>query len=143
MWKDKDLERFFCLSDDNRRRFLRQLYQDIEWLQTQNMMDYRSAHSPHARASRASPMRGGSISNAIAASAQHSQLGGGGGGCNAPRPGLCLVGAGAGDDPLPWCGDLSRIQPHMPVSSVGRSPARWATEQDPAPSTRLLTRNPP
>ena len=55
----------------------------------------------------------------------------GGGGVRAKGPlgaGLCLVGAGAGDDPLPWGGDLSRIQPHMPVSSVGRSPALWATE---------------
>eukprot|EP00667_Euglena_gracilis_P002651 EG_transcript_2655 len=40
VWKDKDLERFFWLDDEGRAGFLRQLHADVDWLQTQNMMDY-------------------------------------------------------------------------------------------------------
>lgn len=40
VWKDKDLERFFWLTEADRIHFLRQLHKDIDWLQTQNMMDY-------------------------------------------------------------------------------------------------------
>eukprot|EP00668_Euglena_longa_P008824 GGOE01010630.1.p1 GENE.GGOE01010630.1~~GGOE01010630.1.p1 ORF type:complete len:599 (-),score=133.86 GGOE01010630.1:932-2728(-) len=40
VWKDKDLERFFWLDDAARSSFLQQLHADVDWLQTQNMMDY-------------------------------------------------------------------------------------------------------